>query len=147
MMPNRLVTVATFAVDADAQIARQHLEAEGITVVLRNEGDVHALGGLAGVLLQVPEEMSRAASELLRQERSEAGHEQAPQRPVSALEQNEAGLERCLVCQSSLVSVKEPPLPLRVLRAVFLQIVPLPPDWLQSRGRVCGVCKHEWKAE
>jgi hypothetical protein len=146
-MPNRLVTVATFAVAADAQIARQRLEAEGIPVVLRNEGDAHALGGLAGVLLQVPEEMSRAASELLRPEGSEAGHERTPKRPASALEQNEAELERCLICQSSLVEVREPAPPLRLLRAVFLQIVPLPPGWLESRRRVCGVCKHEWKAE
>ena len=146
-MPNRLVTVASFATALDAQLARQRLEAEGIYVVLRNEGAAHALGGLAGVLLQVPEEMSRAASELLHPAGSEGGQEQAARRPASALEQNEAELERCLVCQSSLVEVKEPPLPLRVLRAIALQILPLPPEWLESRRSVCGVCKHEWKRE
>ena len=91
--------------------------------------------------------MSRAASALLHPAGSQAGHEPAPQGPASALEQNEAELERCLVCQSSLVEVKEPPLLLRVLRAIVLQILPLPPEWLESRRRVCGVCKHEWKGE
>ena len=146
-MPNRLVTVATFATALDAQLARQQLEGEGIYAVLRNEGDAHALGGLAGVLLQVPEEMSRAASELLRRAGGEAGRKPAPQRSASAMEQTEAELERCLVCQSSLVEVKQPPLLLRLLRAIVLQILPLPPEWLESRRRVCGVCKHEWKAE
>ena len=77
------------------------------------------------------------------------GTQRTPKRPASALEQNEAELERCLICQSSLVEVsraRRSPL-LRMLRAVLLQIVPLPPGWLESRRRVCGVCKHEWKAE
>ena len=146
-MRNRLVTIATFAAAVDAQLAHQRLEAEGIPAVLRSEADAH--------MLQVPEEMSRAASDLLRRLSDEAlppaGEPRPPagepRRPASALEQNEAELERCLVCQSSLVSAKQPPLPLRALRTIFLQVVPLPPDWLQSRGRVCGVCKHEWKAE
>ncbi len=54
------------------------------------------------------------------------------------------GEDRCIVCQTAGAVVSEPALPLRVLRALLLQVVPLPAEWLASRRRVCQVCGHEW---
>ncbi len=54
------------------------------------------------------------------------------------------GEDRCIVCQTAGAVVSEPALPLRVLRALLLQVVPLPAEWLASRRRVCQLCGHEW---
>ena len=99
-MSDRLVTVATFSTDLDAQLARS------------NEQDRGELGG--------------------------------PDPPSAPAEED---TPRCLVCQSSLVAFREPPLLLRIVRGLVLQVVPLPPQWFESRRRACGVCGHEWQEE
>ena len=52
--------------------------------------------------------------------------------------------DRCIVCQAAGPVVSEPPLALRIVRALLLQVVPLPPEWLASRRRTCRVCGHQW---
>ncbi len=139
-MSDRLVTIARFSTPIEAQLAKARLEAEGIPCYLANEAHAQMNGGLGGVQLQVAEGLAQSASEVLRQDDSTTGG-------FSALEANEAELLRCIVCQSSLIEAKQMPLLVRMLRGLLLQIVPLPPEWFESRRRRCGVCGHEWKPE
>ena len=142
-MSDRLVTIARFSTPIEAQLARARLEAEGIPCYLANEAHAQMNGGLGGVQLQVAEGNAQSASEALRQDDSATGGLSA----LEANEANEAELLRCIVCQSSLIEAKQPPLLVRILRGLLLQIVPLPPEWFESGRRRCGVCGHEWKPE
>ena len=141
-MSDRLVTVATFSTDLDAHLARSKLEACGIPCYLKNEAFAGVNGGIGPVDLQVLETRADAASSVLSHEASPApGRSDPPSAPA------EEDTPRCLVCQSSLVAFREPPLLLRIVRGLVLQVVPLPPQWFESRRRACGVCGHEWQEE
>jgi len=67
--PNDLVTVAKFQTPAEAELAKERLEAEGIPVFLKNEmavGVMPYLGSaLGGIELQVPERDTATARDLL----------------------------------------------------------------------------------
>ena len=54
-------------------------------------------------------------------------------------------VERCLVCQGSLVRVEPPSLPLRALRFVLTEFLSLPEALFRGRGRVCDICGHRWR--
>ncbi len=134
-MDDRLVTVARFARAIDAQLAKARLEADGVPCHLLNEASAQ-LDGSGGVDLQVPTELARAASELL----AELGLERR-----AGVAEPDAEAPRCLVCRSSLLQATRPSLVVRLLRGLLLQILPLPPEWLQSRSLTCGVCGHVWR--
>lgn len=136
-MSRALVTIATYPDLDAAHSAQTALEREGIRCYLEK------LGGTAGVGLQVPEEAATRAGELLAQ--TDQGQAAAAS-STSALEQSEAEIERCLVCQTSLVSVKKRSLLFRIVTGILLQIVPLPSEWFESKQRHCEVCGHDWRA-
>ena len=147
-----LVTIASFPTPVAAQLCKSQLEAAGIPCRLANEGDALAAGGLGRVSLQVPPEALEAARALL--ERGPSGLPEGPTvedpHPLEAGDDwrtRNTDPERCLVCQGSLVEVKQGPIVLRVLRVLVLQVLPLPAAWLEGRGRRCGICGHEWRAD
>ena len=45
-----------------------------------------------------------------------------------------------------LLQETTPSLPARLLRGLVLQILPLPPQWFESRSLTCGVCGHVTRA-
>ncbi len=139
-MTDRLVTVVRYSRPIDAQLAKAQLEVRGIPSHLRNEASA-SIAGATGVDLQVPEEYAEAAAELLdrrgRRHRADAAR---------AAAEAEAELERCLICRSTLAEPSAGSLLLRILRGILLQLVPLPPQWLEGRKR-CSTCGHEWIAE
>jgi len=166
----KLVTIARFPDSVSAELARGQLDARGIPVVLGNDMGGQQLGGI--VSLQVPKEHVAEARALLEggfedEARSAptgpadgqpvpdglAGSEglpgpQGPAEPDTSSPWNWGAQTepevRCLVCQSSLVEVADFPLPVRIVRAIVLRIVPLPGSWFESRRRRCGVCHFEW---
>jgi hypothetical protein len=147
----RLVTIARFPDPVSAELARGQLDARGIPVLLDNEMGGQQLGGV--ISLRVPKEHAAEARSLL-----EAGFDEEPggaqPQPAGPAEPDTAspwtwGAQtepevRCLVCQSSLVEVADFPLLVRILREIVLRLLPLPPAWLESRRRRCGVCHFEW---
>jgi len=137
-MEDQLATVARYSRPIDAQLAKAQLEARGIPSYLRNEASA-SIGGGAEVDLQVPAEYAVAAAELL-------GRGQRRQARVAARVAADAvaDLERCLICRSTLAEPGAGSLLLRILRGILLQLVPLPPQWLESRKRTCSTCGHEW---
>jgi hypothetical protein len=132
------ITIAIFPTSVEAELARSKLDLEGIASRLNSDGH------LGAVRLLVRQSQATTASDLLGQSARE--HADSLE-SVSALEAHEAEATRCLICGSSLVSVAESSFPLRILKAVLLQIIPLPSEWFESRSRKCGVCGHEWKEE
>ena len=63
-----LVELARFPTKVEADIARLLLEAEGLDVILFDEGINHLLGGFMPVRVMIPEEQSEAAAGLLVEE-------------------------------------------------------------------------------
>ena len=133
---DELVTIGRFATAVEANVARARLEVEGIDAHVAGEFSIlSGLSGTATIELQVAGRDAELASGILG--------ERAPRREIKAWGVEEPA-ERCMVCQSSFVEAEAPALPLRVLRALLLQVVPLPAEWLASRRRVCQLCGHEW---
>jgi hypothetical protein len=139
-MVDQLATVASYSRPIDAQLAKAQLEARGIPSFLRNEASA-SIGGGTDVDLQVPAEYVQAASELLGTARRRHSAVEASA-PAGSVEE----LERCLICRSTLAEPSAGSLLLRILRGIVLQLVPLPPQWLESRRRTCATCGHEWVA-
>ncbi len=140
-MRDQLATVARYSSPIDAQLAKSQLEASGIPSFLLNEAGA-SIGGGIEVDLQVAPEYLQAAGELLGRRRRRHGAAKAGAAAVA-----EPDPERCLICRSTLAESGTGSLLLRILRGILLQVVPLPPQWLESRKRTCATCGHEWVAD
>jgi len=94
-MNEKFVTVAHFADYVRADLARQLLEGQGITVVVtgQNVGNVYVgLAGIANVELKTPESQAKEAKEILESARPEEGEsdkEQQFEEPEFDQEQEE----------------------------------------------------------
>ena len=133
-----LVSIARFTSPIPAQLARARLELAGIPAVLQGEA--------SGLLIDL--RVLRAyADEALELLTSQPEAEPVPtEGGPEALEWGpDTEVERCLICQSSFVEVKEPSLPLRMLRGLLRTLLPLPDSLFRSRQRRCGVCGHQWR--
>jgi len=128
-------TIARFDSLTKAERAHAKLTSAGIEAELRNEfaAGADVARGALEVQLLVPESDAERAMRLLGGWSADAASAEV--------------VERCLVCQSSLVEVRSHALPLRIGIALLLQALPLPRAWFESRGRRCGVCGHEWRDE
>jgi hypothetical protein len=94
-MNEKFVTVAHFADYVRADLARQLLEGQGITVVVtgQNVGNIYAgLAGIANVELKTPESQAEEAKEILESAKppeGEADEEQELEEPPFDEEQEE----------------------------------------------------------
>jgi len=129
-MASDLVQIGSFPTPVAAELARARLAAEGIRAFLTNEIGSSAGGG--GVGLQVAALDADRALALLAS-------------PGSAADprKDEAAVMRCVMCRSAELERVDWPLPLRILRAIFLMAVPLPPEWFGGSRVRCRVCGHE----
>jgi hypothetical protein len=123
-MSSGLHQIATYPSLIPAQLAHGRLEAAGIASFLTNELGSAAGGGVG---LQVAEADAERALELL------GGSTPGP----------EPGGRECLMCRSSDLEPLDWPLPLRLLRAILLMVVPLPTEWFTGRTARCGNCGYE----
>ena len=140
-MIDELATVARYSRPIDAQLAKAQLEARGIPGFLLNEAGA-SIGGGTEIDLQVPAEYVQAAGELLGR-----GRRRQSAAEVHSATDTEGDPERCLICRSTLSEPGAGSLLLRILRGILLQLVPLPPQWLESRKRTCATCGHQWVAD
>ena len=137
-MPNQLTTIARYSNQAEADLARSRLEAEGIPSYLANQ---HTQGGLAPpeMELQVPAEAAEQAVELL------TTPAEAPSTwPKRALEA-EVDAVRCLICQSSAVTPESGNLLSRMLRFLIAQFIPFIDPEPRLRRLRCEICGHRWR--
>ena len=138
-MPSPIVTVATFATDAEAQLARSLLESGGIGATVMNESGTAVAGGpdaaSGRVLLQVPRSQARQALGFLEGEIEESHDAWGPT--------PEQDVPRCPICRSSNLEATDYGLPVRVLRTLLLTVLPLPREWFERRTVRCGVCHHQ----
>lgn len=133
-----MVAVATYSSAVEAQLEKARLEACGIPCHV--QGDSSTGLGFGPIKLVVPEAAAAEAAALLE------FPESSPPEESSGDERKTEPLERCLVCQSPELEIKQPPFVVRVVRALLLQVLPIPEVWLASRTLRCQVCGHEWKA-
>jgi hypothetical protein len=133
---SELVTVASYTSVTEAQLAKTRLEAEGIPSFLQNDDFTGV--GLGDVRVRVTADLAQRAHDVLAPPRGGAAAASEPDRAEEP--------ERCLICQAGFVERPDASLAIRLLRAIVLQVVPIPEEWLVSKARRCGVCGHRWKA-
>ena len=142
--PGRLVSVASFGHPAEARIALQKLESEGIDAYLDNENlvatDWLLANATAGIKLMVREPDAPAAEAVLRSK----GTPELAIDPSDAAEDADDYCEeewRCPECHRTEVELV--PLPL----SLILLTLPLlcAPFLLLSRTCRCKSCGHEWR--
>jgi hypothetical protein len=128
-MSSELVCIARFAYAIEAELARARLEVEGIPAFVHND--------LGQIELRVPDAAADKALAILDRAPTSVPTAGGP----SSYRAEEA---RCMICQSSFVEVQDYWLPVRLLRAFVLSILPLPARLFESQKRRCGVCGHSW---
>jgi hypothetical protein len=74
-MPDRHVTITTFADPTEAELAKEYLEAEGVPVLLSGDLSVAVVAGfgdmVGGIQLQVPEDQAERARQILATRKDE----------------------------------------------------------------------------
>lgn len=132
-MVQLLATVGTYASPLDAELERSRLEAAGVDAFVHSLGDAFQLRvGLADLA---------QAREILD---AQPAPRDAGGSPAPAPELRGAGDETCLICRSSTVGAKQPPLPVRLALSLVVELLPLPIGWLFRPRFRCDVCGHEW---
>ena len=135
-MPDRFVTVGTFATAAEAHVAKTRLESDGIDCLLADESllSLHWLYATAkgGLRLQVPEKDFQDAIKSLNRVSSN----ETVQWQTKVLDKPE-----CPQCRTTNVYFDRHAGPLSYLAQVFPRLVKF-----LSRGRwVCRECGSQWK--
>ena len=146
--PVEWVTVATFALAPQAQIARLMLESEGVECVLFDENlvatDWLMTNAVGGIKLQVPVTESVLARQLLARKNAPAPADPDPAPSGELSAEDAAGgpdTETCPACGSE--NVTHGRFSRRVAFASILLLgLPLP---FLARGYRCDDCGHAWK--
>ncbi|MEE9278976.1 MAG: hypothetical protein V3V67_02260 [Myxococcota bacterium] len=139
-MADNRIAVARYRSPIEAGLARARLASVGIEGFLVNDsGAAHPdqFDGMA-VQLEVERADARGALEALQQGLGEQAESSGPE-PIGEL-------ERCPVCESSFIQIRERSVLGRIFRALLTSFVPIPSAALESKSRACGVCGHSWKS-
>ena len=139
-MSEELLTIATFSMAIEADLARAKLESEGIECFLADEHTVTVnwlySQAVGGVKLQVREANAQKAMEILRG--SSNMTEGAEEREA---EETEYGKPRCPRCDSPDVHYEKFS---RRLAFTSLLVLSFPLPFLKRKWK-CENCGHQWK--